>query len=67
MGGLSSPTRLYGRSRPPSLSALARCLCAPAIKRQPRSYERLGFSPSPTDPLHLMVHIKDLSRTFGDV
>jgi GNAT superfamily N-acetyltransferase len=29
-------------------------------------YERLGFSPSPTDPLHLLVLIKDLNRTFGD-
>jgi GNAT superfamily N-acetyltransferase len=29
-------------------------------------YERLGFSPSPTDPLHLMVLIKDLRRTFRD-
>lgn len=28
-------------------------------------YERLGFSRSPTDPLHLMVLIKDLRRTFG--
>jgi GNAT superfamily N-acetyltransferase len=28
-------------------------------------YERLGFTPSPTDPLHLMVLIKDLRRTFG--
>jgi GNAT superfamily N-acetyltransferase len=30
-----------------------------------RFYERLGFTPSPTDPLHLMVLIKDLRRTFG--
>jgi GNAT superfamily N-acetyltransferase len=30
-------------------------------------YERLGSSPSPTDPLHLIVLIKDLNRTFGDV
>lgn len=29
-------------------------------------YERLGFSRSPTDPLHLMVLIKDLRRTFRD-
>ena len=28
-------------------------------------YERLGLSRSPTDPLHLMVQIKDLQRTFG--
>ena len=28
-------------------------------------YERLGFARSPTDPLHLMVLIKDLRRTFG--
>jgi len=28
-------------------------------------YERLGFTRSPTDPLHLMVLIKDLRRTFG--
>ena len=28
-------------------------------------YERLGFIRSPTDPLHLMVLIKDLRRTFG--
>jgi GNAT superfamily N-acetyltransferase len=28
-------------------------------------YERLGFTQSPTDPLHLMVRIKDLRRTFG--
>jgi GNAT superfamily N-acetyltransferase len=28
-------------------------------------YERLGFVRSPTDPLHLMVLIKDLRRTFG--
>lgn len=28
-------------------------------------YERLGFTKSPTDPLHLMVLIKDLRRTFG--
>lgn len=27
--------------------------------------ERLGFVRSPTDPLHLMVLIKDLRRTFG--
>lgn len=27
-------------------------------------YQRLGFSPSATDPLHLMVLIKDLRRTF---
>ena len=28
-------------------------------------YERLGFTRSPTDALHLMVLIKDLRRTFG--
>lgn len=28
-------------------------------------YERLGFTGSPTDPLHLMVLIKDLRRTLG--
>jgi GNAT superfamily N-acetyltransferase len=28
-------------------------------------YERLGFTRSPTDPLHLMVLTKDLRRTFG--
>lgn len=28
-------------------------------------YQRLGFTRSPTDPLHLMVLIKDLRRTFG--
>jgi GNAT superfamily N-acetyltransferase len=28
-------------------------------------YERLGFPPSPTDALHLMVLIKDLRRTFS--
>jgi GNAT superfamily N-acetyltransferase len=28
-------------------------------------YERLGFTRSPTDPLHLLVLIKDLRRTFG--
>ncbi len=28
-------------------------------------YERLGFTRSPTDVLHLMVLIKDLRRTFG--
>jgi GNAT superfamily N-acetyltransferase len=28
-------------------------------------YEGLGFTRSPTDPLHLMVLIKDLRRTFG--
>jgi GNAT superfamily N-acetyltransferase len=28
-------------------------------------YERLGFTRSPTDPLHLMVLIKDLRRTFS--
>lgn len=28
-------------------------------------YERLGFTRSSTDPLHLMVLIKDLRRTFG--
>ncbi|MDE3131482.1 MAG: GNAT family N-acetyltransferase [Acidobacteriota bacterium] len=28
-------------------------------------YERLGFTRSPTDPLHLMVLIKDLQRTFA--
>ncbi|MCP9492043.1 MAG: GNAT family N-acetyltransferase [Solirubrobacteraceae bacterium MAG38_C4-C5] len=28
-------------------------------------YERLGFARSPTDPLHLIVLIKDLRRTFG--
>ncbi len=27
-------------------------------------YERLGFTPSPTDQLHLMILIKDLRRTF---
>jgi GNAT superfamily N-acetyltransferase len=27
-------------------------------------YERLGFSRSPTDPLHLMVLTTDLNRTF---
>ena len=27
-------------------------------------YERLGFTRSPADPLHLMVLIKDLRRTF---
>jgi GNAT superfamily N-acetyltransferase len=30
-----------------------------------RFCERLGFTGSPTDPLHLMVLIKDLRRTFG--
>lgn len=29
-------------------------------------YERLGFSRSRTDPLHLMVLIKDLHRTLGN-
>jgi GNAT superfamily N-acetyltransferase len=28
-------------------------------------YERLGFTRSPTDALHLLVLIKDLRRTFG--
>jgi GNAT superfamily N-acetyltransferase len=28
-------------------------------------YERLGFTRSPTDPLHLLVLIKDLRRTFS--
>lgn len=28
-------------------------------------YERLGFTRSPTDRLHLMVLIKDLQRTFA--
>jgi hypothetical protein len=28
-------------------------------------YGRLGFVRSPTDPLHLMVLVKDLRRTFG--
>jgi predicted N-acetyltransferase YhbS len=28
-------------------------------------YERLGFTRSPTDALHLMVLIKDLCHTFG--
>jgi GNAT superfamily N-acetyltransferase len=28
-------------------------------------YERLGFTRAPTDPLHLMVLIKDLRRTCG--
>jgi len=28
-------------------------------------YERLGFTRSRSDPLHLMVLIKDLRRTFG--
>jgi len=28
-------------------------------------YERLGFTRSPTDALHLIVLIKDLRRTFG--
>ena len=28
-------------------------------------YERLGFTRSPTDALHLMVLVKDLRRTFG--
>lgn len=28
-------------------------------------YRRVGFTRSPTDPLHLMVLIKDLRRTFG--
>lgn len=28
-------------------------------------YRRLGFAQSPTDPLHLMVLIKDLRRTFS--
>ncbi len=28
-------------------------------------YERLGFTRSPTDVLHLMVLVKDLRRTFG--
>jgi GNAT superfamily N-acetyltransferase len=28
-------------------------------------YEHLGFTRSPTDPLHLMALMKDLQRTFG--
>jgi GNAT superfamily N-acetyltransferase len=28
-------------------------------------YERLGFTRSPTDPLHLLILVKDLRRTFG--
>ena len=28
-------------------------------------YARFGFAPSPTDPLHLMLLIKDLRRTIG--
>jgi hypothetical protein len=28
-------------------------------------YERIGFTRSPTDPLHLMVLITDLRRTFS--
>jgi hypothetical protein len=28
-------------------------------------WERLGFTRSPTDQLHLMVLIKDLRRTLG--
>jgi len=28
-------------------------------------YERLGFDRSPTDPLHLLVLVKDLRRTCG--
>ena len=29
-----------------------------------RFYSQFGFAPSPTDPLHLMLLIKDLRRTF---
>jgi len=34
-------------------------------ERAARFYERLGFTRSPTDALHLMVLMKDLRRTFG--
>ncbi|MGE3541198.1 MAG: hypothetical protein AB7N91_27670 [Candidatus Tectimicrobiota bacterium] len=28
-------------------------------------YERFGFVPSPTDPLHLLILLKDLRRIAG--
>jgi len=44
----------------------ARCMLVHARDETAAAfYERLGFTRSPTDPLHLMVLIKDLRRTFG--
>ena len=31
-----------------------------------RFYEHFGFTPSPTDPLHLFLLIKDIRRIAGD-
>lgn len=29
-------------------------------------YERFGFEPSPTDPLHLILHMKDIRKSLGE-
>lgn len=43
----------------------ARAMLVHARDEAASFYEHLGFTPSPTDPLHLMVLIEDLRRTFG--
>ena len=44
----------------------ARALLVHARDRQAAAfYEQFGFVPSPSDPLHLSVLMKDLRKTFG--
>jgi hypothetical protein len=44
----------------------ARAMLVPTRDERAASFcERLGFTRSPTDALHLMILIKDLRRTLG--
>jgi hypothetical protein len=44
----------------------ARALLVHAKDEQAKSfYEHFGFEPSPTDPLHLFLIMKDLKRRIG--
>jgi hypothetical protein len=61
------PMLRCGPCRELNSSALVRCSSTRETTVRRASYERLGFTQSPTDPLHLMVLITDLRRTRSSV
>ena len=44
----------------------ARAVLVHTVDERARAfYERYGFEPSPTDPLHLVMLMKDIRKTLG--
>jgi hypothetical protein len=44
-----------------------RALAVHALPEARQFYERFGFEPSPSDPAHLILLIKDLEKFLGEL